>query len=77
LVDANRESALLATSDRDFGALVFNLGKVSTGALLIRLARFTPAKCADIIVAALRDHGVQMAGVFTFISPGMINRRTP
>jgi len=78
LADANRESALLVTSDRDFGALVFNQGKVSSGVLLIRLAGLTPAKRAEIIVAALRDHGAEMAGVFTVISPGMIRyRRTP
>jgi predicted nuclease of predicted toxin-antitoxin system len=42
LADANRESALLVTSDRDFGALVFNQGKAPRWPVCIHghLARY-------------------------------------
>ncbi|HEX2076951.1 MAG TPA: DUF5615 family PIN-like protein [Longimicrobium sp.] len=37
LAEANTRGAVLVTADKDFGELVFRLGKLSTGVLLIRL----------------------------------------
>ena len=38
---ANQSGALLVTADRDFGELVFRLGRIHAGVVLIRLAGFT------------------------------------
>jgi predicted nuclease of predicted toxin-antitoxin system len=38
LKEANSQSALLLTEDKDFGELVYRLGRVHAGIVLIRLA---------------------------------------
>ncbi|MGQ9627032.1 MAG: DUF5615 family PIN-like protein [Anaerolineae bacterium] len=42
LNQANRETALLLTTDKDFGELVFRQGRVIQGVILIRLAGLSP-----------------------------------
>jgi len=75
---ANDEGALLITADRDFGELVFRLGRVHTGVVLLRLSGLpTPAK-ADVVSEAFRDHAGEFAGAFSLISPGIVRiRRAP
>ena len=34
---ANREEAMLLTADKDFGEIVFRLGKLAAGVILLRL----------------------------------------
>lgn len=74
---ANRQGATLVTNDHDFGELVFRQGRISGGVLLVRLGRFTPEKRAQIVAQAVHDHGGEMFGVFTVISPGLIRYRRP
>ena len=38
LEPANASAAILLTADRDFGELVFRLGQISAGVVLVRLA---------------------------------------
>ena len=78
LADANHRGAILVTSDRDFGEHVFRQRKITGGVLLVRLGRLTPERRGQVVAAAVRDHGAEMVGVFTVISPGLIRyRRQP
>lgn len=74
---ANRQGAILVTCDRDFGELVFRMGRVHNGVILIRLAGLTPEKKADVVSAAVREHGDKMPGAFTVITPGIVRVRRP
>lgn len=68
---ADDQAALLLTQDRDFGELVFRLGRASHGVLLIRLHGIAPLDKGRRVAAALASHGVQLYGSF-----GVLNRRT-
>jgi predicted nuclease of predicted toxin-antitoxin system len=72
------EGAVLVTTDKDFGELVFRLGRVTSGVLLLRLAGLENADKARIASTAVRDHGAELSGAFTVVSPRHIRiRRGP
>ncbi|MCC6445971.1 MAG: DUF5615 family PIN-like protein [Armatimonadetes bacterium] len=73
--EANRESAMLITSDKDFGELVFRLGHVLAGVILIRLAGLTPQRKADIVSAVIKEHHMELAGNFAVITSGIVRIR--
>lgn len=75
LVMANRESALLLTADKDFGELVFRLGRITHGVVLIRLAGLSPTRKAEIVSRAINQHITELPGKFTVITPGIIRIR--
>ncbi|MFO0965894.1 MAG: DUF5615 family PIN-like protein [Gemmataceae bacterium] len=77
LSDANSRNALLLTGDKDFGELVYRLGRVHAGVVLIRLAGLLLPLKADIVATVLRDHAAELAGAFTVISPGAVRIRRP
>lgn len=66
---ANKEGSLLLTADKDFGALVFRLRRLSAGVVLIRLAGLTPAKKAGIVTAVFSEHSQELAKAFSVITP--------
>jgi len=66
---ANKEGSLLLTADKDFGDLVFRLGRLSAGVVLIRLAGLTPAKKATIVTSVVSKHSQKLAKAFTVITP--------
>lgn len=74
---ANSGRRLLLTVDKDFGELVFRLQRVASGVLLVRLSGLTPDDKAELVAGAVRDHGSQMLGAFTVVSPGVIRIRPP
>lgn len=65
---ASGQSALLITSDKDFGELVLRQGKASSGVLLLRLAGLPAAKKAELVVRALEDHGSELRGAFSVLA---------
>lgn len=75
LAAANREGRPLVTADKDFGELVFRLRQVTTGVVLIRLAGLSVERKEDIVSAALREHGHEVTGNFSVISPGVVRVR--
>lgn len=75
LTKANEENALLVTADKDFGELVFRLGRVTSGVLLLRLAGISPEKKAVIASATLREHGDELPGAFGVVTPGIVRIR--
>lgn len=72
---ANDRDALLLTADKDFGELVFRLGKVTTGVILLRVAGLKPRRKAEIVEACVAKHGEELPRTFTVIAPGGVRIR--
>ncbi|HKP53437.1 MAG TPA: DUF5615 family PIN-like protein [Chloroflexia bacterium] len=75
LDSANREEALLLTSDKDFGELVYRQRRLANGVILIRLGGLAPLTKASIVSKALIDHALQIEQSFTVVTPGRIRIR--
>ncbi len=69
---ANGDERILVTADKDFGGLVFRLRQVACGVLLVRLPGLSSAGKADAVSESVREHGREMAGAFTVVSPGLV-----
>ena len=72
---ANREEALLMTSDKDFGEIVFRQNRASFGVLLIRLEGLKPETRAEITGDALGVHERELSRTFSVLSPSTIRIR--
>jgi predicted nuclease of predicted toxin-antitoxin system len=72
---ANNEGAILLTSDKDFGELVFRLRRIAAGVVLIRLFGLSPNDRAEIIANAINQHTDELLGAFTVISAKNIRIR--
>jgi hypothetical protein len=69
---------LLVIADKDFGELVFRQGRRRAGVILLRLAGLSSSAKADIVAEALQNHGVELPGTCSGISPGLVRiRHTP
>jgi predicted nuclease of predicted toxin-antitoxin system len=75
LREANVRGAVLVTADKDFGELVFRLGQLSTGILLIRLHDLTTQDRASLVAAVVLDHGAELTGAFSVLSPTKLRIR--
>lgn len=72
---ANQKNALLLTTDKDFGELVFRQNRISAGVLLLRLAGLSQIEKAKIVSSAIRDHSNELPQSFAVVSPGMVRIR--
>ena len=72
---AASQQRLLITSDKDFGELVFRLGRANQGVVLLRLVGLSNELKADSVSEALRLHGSEFPGAFVVIEPGRIRIR--
>lgn len=72
---ANKEGAILLTSDKDFGELVFRLGRIAAGVILIRLFGLSPTDKAEIVASAIKNHVDELFGAFTVITQKNIRIR--
>ena len=77
LDEANARGALLVTADKDFGELVYRLGRVHGGVVLARLAGLSPSAKADAVSQVFRDHAAELAGAFCVVAPGVVRIRRP
>ena len=75
LDEANARAALLVTADKDFGELVFRLGRIHTGVVLTRLAGLSAATKTEAVSQVLRDHAAELVGAFCVIAPGAVRIR--
>ena len=73
--EAHVRSAVLVTSDRDFGELVYRRRLLSSGVVLLRLAGVAPERKAEIVSAVVREHTSILPGGFTVVSAGQVRRR--
>jgi predicted nuclease of predicted toxin-antitoxin system len=71
LQEANTRSALLLTEDKDFGELVYRLGRVHGGIVLIRLAGLPAPAKADTVAKVLQDHAVELPGAVRIRKPAV------
>src|SRR5260370_35920338 len=76
LREANSRTALLLTEDKDFGELVFRLGRVHPGIVLIRLAGLPAAPKADTVGHGLQDHAAELPDPFPSSSHGAVRVRS-
>ncbi len=72
---SENQSALLLTSDKDFGELVFRQKLAYYGIVLIRLSGLSSNSKSDIVCSVFREHGKRMIKGFTVISPQNIRIR--
>ena len=75
LNQANLQQAVLLTSDKDFGDLVYRQHLVSSGILRLRIAGLPQGRKAAIVAEAIRKHGAAMPGAFTVLTPTTIRIR--
>lgn len=71
---ANSRNALLLTADKDFGELVFRLGQVHSGVVLLRLMGLASDRQAGI-VSRFEQHNAKMRGAFRVIAPKTVRVR--
>lgn len=72
---AREKSAVLITSDKDFGELVFRLGRMAGGVVLLRLAGLSAAAKTAVVSEAVSAYGQEIQGAFTVVSPGVVRIR--
>jgi predicted nuclease of predicted toxin-antitoxin system len=77
LKHANDGQRVLMTVDKDFGELVFRLRQVALGVVLMRLSGLSSKEKVDLVSDTIREHGSQMPGAFTVVSPGLLRIRPP
>ena len=75
LREANDRGAVLITADKDFGELVFRMGALFTGVLLIRLHEVPTSERAALVGAVVRDHGAELPSAFSVLSPTKLRIR--
>ena len=77
LRQANARNAVLLTTDKDFGDLVFRQGLAHYGVVLLRLAGLANATKAEIVAEVCRDRTAELVRSFSVVSPGQVRiRRT-
>lgn len=64
---ASKAGALLLTSDKDFGEIVFRQRQLHSGVLLIRLAGVAPPIKARIAIRAIQEHAEELLGNFSVL----------
>lgn len=69
------QNAVLVTTDKDFGELVFRLGKVNCPIMLIRLAGLKPLEKAHLVSSVVARHQQLLASSFSVVSPGSVRFR--
>lgn len=67
--------APLITSDKDFGALIFQQRQASSGVILLRLAGLSAVEKARIVSDTIAGHGDSLMGSFTIITPHRVRIR--
>ncbi len=72
---ANQNNALLLTTDKDFGELIFCQNRIFTGVLFIRLTGLSLAGKARIVSSIIHDHSIGLSQSFTVVSPGRVRIR--
>jgi predicted nuclease of predicted toxin-antitoxin system len=67
--------AVLLTQDKDFGDLIFRQRRLALGVLLLRIAEMTSEARAECVLKVFRDHGKELKGAFSVVSPRALRIR--
>lgn len=65
---ANKLNALLITSDKDFGELIFRMQKLSCGVILLRLSGLSESKKTEIVINSINKFLDKLENSFTVIT---------
>jgi len=65
------------TADKDFAELAFRLRRAMVGVLLVGPPWLPSESRAEAVMRALEEHGEEMPGTFTVLSPGLVRIRPP
>jgi predicted nuclease of predicted toxin-antitoxin system len=77
LGEANARGAVLVTADKDFGELVFRLGMLTTGVLLLRLGDLETGDRAVLVGAVVGEHAEELPGAFAVLTSSKFRIRKP
>jgi predicted nuclease of predicted toxin-antitoxin system len=69
------EKRILITRDKDFGELVFRLGQVHCGIILLRLDGYDTNERAEIVCKLVQQYKDQLTNSFAVIQKGIIKIR--
>ncbi len=72
---ANRNDALLLTTDKDFGELVFRKKMITTGVVLFRVFGISNNEKAELISSVLKNYSNELLQAFTVVTPKTIRIR--
>lgn len=69
------QDALLVTTDKDFGELVYRQRRITKGVVLIRMAGLSAEMKSRLVATTFHDHSSEFDGAFTVITPGAVRIR--
>lgn len=72
---ANQKNAIIITSDKDFGELVFRQRLINSGVILLRLHGLNPETKAATVINFIDKHSEQMLNSFSVISKEAVRIR--
>lgn len=72
---ANGSDALLLTADKDFGELVFRLGRIHNGVVLLRLEGLAASDKAELVSEVFAGHSTELPGAFAVVSRSNVRIR--
>jgi predicted nuclease of predicted toxin-antitoxin system len=75
LEQANSESRILLTNDKDYGELVYLQRKVSGGIILMRFVSEKSSVKVQFMKSLVQTHSHLLGGYFTVVREGKVRRR--
>ncbi|SRR5690554_6640140 len=72
---SNNHDAILLTADKDFGAIVFQQRRVTSGVVLIRLNGLMSRQKAELVADLFKKHAEQLRLAFTVLTPEKVRIR--
>ena len=72
---ANEVQAILVTTDKDFGELVYRLKKIHNGILLLRLSGLNADRKVELVRTAIENHAEELNGSFSVLSSTLFRIR--
>lgn len=72
---ANQKNAIIITSDKDFGELVFRQRLSNSGVILLRLHGLLPETKATVVLNFITKHSEQILNSFSVISKESVRIR--
>ncbi len=72
---ANTNKAILLTTDKDFGRLVFRQRRINKGVILLRLLGLPSKTKVEIVVSVIKEHEAGIENSFSVIMPEGIRIR--
>jgi predicted nuclease of predicted toxin-antitoxin system len=77
LARAAAAERILLTADKDFGELVYRLGRAHAGVVLLRQAGVPSVARAEAVAVLFRDRASELPGNFTVVEPDAVRIRRP